>query len=71
MCIRDRSFALTAFFGFDTDDTDFWSLSRHPVMQQILEDAETIALTESRLTCPTWLIMDEVASIRAQANDVE
>lgn len=64
-------FALTAFFGFDTDETDRWSLSRHPVMQKLLENSKVIQLDESRLACPAWFVQDEVANIRRQVRDAE
>ncbi|MEO0983598.1 MAG: ABC transporter substrate-binding protein [Pseudomonadota bacterium] len=55
--------ALTAFFEFDTDAADHWSLSRHPVLNRILADAQRIRLDETRLTCPAWFVAQEAAAI--------
>ena len=57
---------LTAFFGFDDDATDRWSVSRHPVMRRLLAGAQVIAMDESRISCPAWLVADEAQAI-AQA----
>jgi len=57
---------LTAFFGFDADATDQWSAARHPVLQRILNDADTYAMDESRLTCPAWFVADEAADLSAE-----
>jgi iron complex transport system substrate-binding protein len=54
---------LTAFFGFDDDATDRWSVSRHPVMRRLLADAHVIAMDESRISCPAWLVADEAQAI--------
>ena len=54
---------LTAFFGFDDDATDRWSVSRHPVMRRLLADAQVIAMDESRISCPAWLVADEAQAI--------
>lgn len=54
---------LSAFFGFDEDGASNWSLSRHPVMKRILANADTIALDESRLTCPAWFVAGEARAI--------
>jgi iron complex transport system substrate-binding protein len=54
---------LAAFFGFDEDTASNWSLSRHPVMQDVLENAETIHLDEARLTCPAWFVAAEAADV--------
>lgn len=54
---------LTAFFGFDDDATDRWSVSRHPVMQHLMRNARVIAMDESRVSCPAWLVADEAADI--------
>ena len=58
------SLALTAFFGFDADRVDQWSLTHHPVLARIMQNTPTIALDESRLTCPTWLVADEAAAVQ-------
>jgi iron complex transport system substrate-binding protein len=57
------SLMLTAFFGFDDDATDRWSVSRHPVMQRLMDGAEVIALDESRVSCPAWLVADEARDV--------
>lgn len=54
---------LTAFFGFDDDATDRWSVSRHPVMQRLMREAKVVAMDESRVSCPTWLVADEADAI--------
>lgn len=63
LVLAPPEFALTAFFRFDDDRTDHWSLTRHPVMQRILKQARTIPLTESRLTCPAWFVADEASDV--------
>jgi iron complex transport system substrate-binding protein len=60
------SLMLTAFFGFDDDATDRWSVSRHPVMRRLMAGAQVIAMDESRISCPAWLVADEAQAI-AQA----
>jgi len=57
--------AITAFFGFDDDRTSHWSLTRHAVMREILADAQTYALDEAKITCPTWLAADEMVRLRS------
>jgi iron complex transport system substrate-binding protein len=57
------SLALSAFFGFDTDNADHWSLTHHPVMRRIMAEATTIGMDESRITCPTWLVGDEATAL--------
>ncbi|MEQ9315757.1 MAG: ABC transporter substrate-binding protein [Henriciella sp.] len=54
---------LSAFFGFDEDTASNWSLSRHPAMQRILAEAETVEMDESRLTCPAWFVADEARAV--------
>jgi iron complex transport system substrate-binding protein len=54
---------LTAFFGFDDDATDRWSVSRHPVMQRLAREARVVAMDESRVSCPAWLVADEADAI--------
>jgi iron complex transport system substrate-binding protein len=54
---------LTAFFGFEDDATDQWSVSRHPVMQRLMRGAQIVALDESRISCPAWLIADEAQAV--------
>jgi len=57
------SLMLTAFFGFDDDATDRWSVSRHPVMQRLMAGAQVIAMDESRVSCPAWLVADAAQAI--------
>lgn len=57
---------LTAFFGFDDDATDHWSVSRHPVMQRLMQGAQVVAMNEARISCPAWLVAEEAQAI-AQA----
>ncbi len=54
---------LTAFFGFDDDATDRWSVSRHPVMLRLMREARVVAMDESRVSCPAWLVADEADAI--------
>ena len=55
--------ALAGFFNFDTDQHDNWSVTRHPVMRRILEDAEMVDLNEARIICPAWFVADEAVAI--------
>jgi iron complex transport system substrate-binding protein len=57
------SLMLTAFFGFDDDATDRWSVSRPPVMRRLMAEAQVIAMDESRISCPAWLVADEAQAI--------
>lgn len=61
---------LTAFFGFDDDATDRWSVSRHPVMRRLMREAQVIAMDESRVSCPAWLVADEAAAVAAALEPV-
>lgn len=56
---------LAAFFGFDDDATDRWSVSRHPVMQRLMAKAQVIDMDESRVSCGGWFVADEAADIAA------
>lgn len=56
---------LAAFFGFDDDATDRWSVSRHPVMQRLMAEAQVIDMDESRVSCGAWFVADEAADIAA------
>lgn len=56
---------LAAFFGFDDDATDRWSVSRHPVMQRLMAGAQVIDMDESRVSCGAWFVADEAADIAA------
>lgn len=54
---------LAAFFGFDDDATDSWSVSRHPVMTRLLASAEVVDLDEARVSCAGWFVADEAAAV--------
>lgn len=56
---------LTAFFGFDDDATDRWSVTHHPVMRRLRARAQVIAMDESRISCGAWFVADEAADIAA------
>ena len=56
---------LAAFFGFDDDATDRWSVSRHPVMQRLLAQAQVIDMDEARVSCGGWFVAEEAADIAA------
>lgn len=56
---------LAAFFGFDDDATDRWSVSRHPVMQRLMATAQVIDMDESRVSCGGWFVAEEAADIAA------
>ena len=63
LILEPPQFAVTAFFGFDTDEQDHWSLARHPLMQRALSGTRSVALNEARLTCPAWFVADEAAAL--------
>ena len=63
LVLSPPNLALTAFFGFDTDRQDNWSLTRHPVMKRVLKDARAVSMNEARLTCPAWFVADEAAAL--------
>lgn len=56
---------LAAFFGFDDDATDRWSVSRHPVMQRLMAQARVIDMDEARVSCGGWFVAEEAADIAA------
>lgn len=56
---------LAAFFGFDDDATDRWSVSRHPVMRRLMAKAQVIDMDEARVSCGGWFVADEAADIAA------
>ena len=56
---------LAAFFGFDDDATDRWSVSRHPVMARLMASAQVIDLDEARVSCTGWFVADEAAAVAA------
>lgn len=65
LVLEPPSLMLAAFFGFDDDATDHWSVSRHPVMQRLMASAQVIDMDESRVTCGAWFVADEAADIAA------
>lgn len=54
---------LAAFFGFDDDATDRWSVSRHPVMTRLMTSAQVVDLDEARVSCTGWFVADEAAEV--------
>lgn len=56
---------LAAFFGFDDDATDRWSVSRHPVMHRLMDGARVVDMDEARVSCSGWFVADEAAAIAA------
>lgn len=65
LVLEPPALMLAAFFGFDDDATDRWSVSRHPVMQRLMAGAQVIDMDESRVSCPAWFVADEAAAIAA------
>ena len=65
LVMQPPGLALTAFFGFDDYAFDQWSVSRHPALAYALKDADQVAMTESRLTCPAWFVADEAHDVAA------
>ena len=63
LILQPPQFAVTAFFGFDTDQQDHWSIARHPVMRRVLARADATAMNEARIICPAWFVADEAASL--------
>lgn len=57
--------AVSAFFGFDTDQRDHWSATRHPAMRRLLADAEVHALDEAQISCGGWFAHDAASSLRS------
>ena len=66
LVLEPPALMLAAFFGFDDDATDRWSVSRHPVMQELMTQAQVIDMDESRVSCGAWFVADEAAEIAAQ-----
>lgn len=62
-------FALTAFFDFQAEKTSHWSAGGHPLMDRILANADTLALREDRVSCPSWLAGDEAADLSRQIKE--
>ncbi|WP_156950303.1 ABC transporter substrate-binding protein [Hyphomonas neptunium] len=63
LVLEPPALMLAAFFGFDDDATDSWSVSRHPVMQRLMAQAQVIDMDESRVSCGAWFVADEAADI--------
>jgi len=59
--------ALAGFFQFDTDQQDHWSLTRHPLMQRVLGETNTVNLNEARIICPAWFVAEEAAALAEAA----
>ncbi len=56
---------LTAFFGFDDDATDRWSVTHHPVMRRVMSGTQIIPMDEARISCGGWFVAEEAAAIAA------
>jgi iron complex transport system substrate-binding protein len=65
LALRPPERVLAAFFGFEGDLTDQWSVSRHPVMARLMASAEVIDLEEARVSCADWFLADEAAAVAA------
>jgi iron complex transport system substrate-binding protein len=63
LVLNPPALMLTAFFGFDDDATDRWSVSHHPVMRRLMAKAQVIPMNEARISCPGWFVADEAAAI--------
>jgi iron complex transport system substrate-binding protein len=63
LVMKPPALMLTAFFGFDNDATDIWSVSRHPVMRRIMSQSRVIAMNEARISCPGWFVAEEAGAI--------
>ncbi|MFN4225787.1 MAG: ABC transporter substrate-binding protein [Hyphomonas sp.] len=63
LVLRPPELVLAAFFGFDDDATDRWSVSRHPVMQRLMTAAQVVDLDEARVSCGGWFIADEAEAV--------
>ncbi|MBY9066985.1 hypothetical protein K1X12_08745 [Hyphomonas sp. WL0036] len=66
LVLAPPSLMLAAFFGFDDDATDRWSVSRHPVMQRLMAGAQVIDMDEARVSCGGWFVADEAAHIAVE-----
>lgn len=65
MVMEPPGLILAAFFGFDDDATDRWSVSRHPVMHRLMDGARVVDMDEARVSCSGWFVADEAAAIAA------
>ncbi len=65
LVLRPPERVLAAFFGFEGDATDHWSVSRHPVMARLMAAAQVIDLEEARVSCADWFLADEAAAVAA------
>lgn len=65
LVLQPPTLMLAAFFGFDDDATDRWSVSRHPVMQRLMAGADVIHMDEARVSCGGWFVAEEAADIAA------
>lgn len=63
LLMQPPEIAVTAFFDFDTDRQDHWSISRHPLAGRALKNSQTAALNEARIICPAWFAADEAAAL--------
>ena len=63
LILNPPKFAITAFFDFDTDRQDHWSVTHHPLMWRVLDGADAAALNEARIICPAWFVADEAAAL--------
>ncbi len=60
-------FIAASFFNVGTTRVDNWSLARHPVMQRLLERAQTVYLPGKLMACPAWYVMDAVEALYTAA----
>lgn len=65
LLLEPPTLMLTAFFGFDDDATDRWSVSHHPVMRRIMSRTRIISMNEARISCGGWFVAEEAAAIAA------
>ena len=65
LLLEPPTLMLTAFFGFDDDATDRWSVSHHPVMRRLMANTRMIPMDEARIACGGWFIAEEAATIAA------
>jgi iron complex transport system substrate-binding protein len=52
-----------AQFGADTDHQDQWSVSRHPVMQDLLAKVPVAQFDGATTSCAGWFVLDGVEAI--------
>jgi iron complex transport system substrate-binding protein len=53
----------SARFGEATDHQDQWSMSRHPVMTQMLEDVRVAQFDGATTACTGWFVLDGVEAM--------